>query len=52
MARSQLIDEDGSGLLDRNELEVLADFFSSEPISDEQIDSAMAEMDEDGSGAL
>jgi hypothetical protein len=48
----ELIDEDGSGLLDRAELAVLADFFGKIPLTEEQIDEAMAEMDEDGSGEV
>jgi Ca2+-binding EF-hand superfamily protein len=48
----ELIDEDGSGLLDREELSVLADFFSDKPMSEAQLDAAMKEMDEDNSGEV
>ena len=47
----ELIDADGSGNLDRDEVVTLIDFFSDKPMSDAQVDEAMRSMDDDGSGA-
>jgi Ca2+-binding EF-hand superfamily protein len=48
----ELIDADASGLLDRGEVVSLIDFFSDTPMTDKQVDTAMAEMDADGSGEV
>ena len=47
-----LVDVDGGGTLDREEVGTLADFFAETAMTEEQIDEAMAEMDEDGSGEV
>ena len=47
-----LVDADGGGTLDREEIAVLADFFTEKPMSEAQIDEAMAEMDDDNSGEV
>ena len=47
-----LVDVDGGGTLDREEVGALADFFGEVAMSEAQIDEAMAEMDEDGSGEV
>ena len=47
-----MIDEDGGGVLDRDEITMLADYFTEDTMSDEQIDAMMADMDEDGSGEV
>ena len=48
----KLVDKDGGGTLDREEIAVLADFFTEKPMSEAQIDEAMAEMDDDNSGTI
>ena len=45
------IDTDGSGLLDRDEVAVLAQRLGQE-LTDKQLDRAMAKMDTDGSGEI
>ena len=47
-----MIDEDGGGVLDRDEITMLADYFTEDTMSDEQIDAMLADMDEDGSGEV
>jgi Ca2+-binding EF-hand superfamily protein len=47
-----LVDVDKGGTLDREEVGTLADFFAEAAMTEEQIDEAMAEMDEDGSGEV
>ena len=48
-----MVDEDGSGLLDREEVALVVEFFAGEKeVSDQDIDGAMELMDEDGSGEV
>ena len=48
-----MIDDDGSGLLDREEVALLMEFFSGEDeVSEKEIDKAMGDMDDDGSGEV
>jgi Ca2+-binding EF-hand superfamily protein len=48
-----MVDEDGSGLLDREEVALVVEFFAGEKeVSDQDIDGAMDQMDEDGSGEV
>lgn len=47
-----LVDVDGGGTLDRDEVGTLADFFGDVSMTDEQIDEAMSEMDDDNSGEV
>ena len=48
----ELIDADNSGLLDRDEILQLADFFTEKTMTEAEIDEAMREMDADGSGEV
>ena len=47
-----IVDADGGGALDREEVATLADFFGDASMTEAQIDEAMAEMDDDGSGEV
>lgn len=47
-----LVDADGGGTLDREEVGTLADFFGDVSMTEEQIDEAMAQMDDDNSGEV
>ena len=47
----QVLDADNSGTLDRSEIAVLAQELGQE-MSEEALDAAMREMDDDGSGGL
>ena len=46
------IDLDGNGTLERNELDTLAQRLLHRPLSDKELDKAMSDMDEDGSGEV
>jgi hypothetical protein len=46
------IDLDGNGTLERNELDTLAQRLLHRPLSKAELDKAMADMDEDGSGEV
>jgi hypothetical protein len=46
------IDLDGNGTLERNELDTLAQRLLHRPLSDKELDQAMRDMDEDGSGEV
>jgi Ca2+-binding EF-hand superfamily protein len=47
-----IVDADHGGSLDRDEVATLADFFGDTSMTEAQIDEAMAEMDDDGSGEV
>ena len=52
-AGTTTLDDDGSGLLDREEVALLMEFFSGEDeVSEKEIDKAMGDMDDDGSGEV
>ncbi len=46
------IDLDGNGTLERNELDTLAQRLLHRPLSEKELDKAMHDMDEDGSGEV
>ena len=51
-AMFNLLDTDGSGMLDREEFAGLASYFSDEPLTEVQVDEAMATIDADASGQV
>jgi calmodulin len=48
-----MVDDDDSGLLDREEVALVVSFFAGDDeVTEEEIDTAMKQMDEDGSGEV
>ena len=48
----ELLDADGSGTLDREEFTELASYFSTQPLTEAQVEAAMSQIDYDGSGLI